>query len=54
MLTHGFKYNGNRIADGGICMLFEGVAALIRLQKTGGQAYIVLLNITTITRFFMA
>jgi len=35
MLIHGFKYNGNRIVDGAICVLFEGVA-LTTLRKTEG------------------
>jgi len=27
MLTHGYMYNGNRLVDGAVCILFEGVAS---------------------------
>jgi len=27
MFTHGYKYNGNQILDGAICMLFEDTAS---------------------------
>jgi len=35
MLTHGYVYNGNRLVDGAICVLFEGVASAT-LRKTNG------------------
>jgi len=52
MLTHGFKYNGNEILDGTICVLFEA-GALITLVMTEGLGIINLYTttVTTIIRF---
>ena len=45
MLIHGFKYNGNRIIDGAICVLFEDETLTALLKSIS----ILLSNITTIT-----
>jgi len=49
MLTHGFKYNGNnKILDGTICVLFEGVA----LAGVGISAEKFGLVVITLERYF--
>jgi len=48
MFTHGFKYNGNRILDGAVCVLFEG-AALTSLGMTAEKMGLIVI---TLERYF--
>ena len=48
MVTHGYRYNGNPIIDGAICMLFEGIA----LTATGAMASKLGLVVITLERYF--
>jgi len=48
MVTHGYRYNGNPIVDGAVCMLFEGVA----LTATGAIASSLSLVVITLERYF--
>jgi len=48
MVTHGYRYDGNPILDGAICVLFEGVA----LTATGVTASSLGLVVITLERYF--
>ena len=48
MFTHGFKYNGNRILHGAVCVLFEG-AALTSLGMTAEKMGLIVI---TLERYF--
>jgi len=48
MVTHGYRYNGNPILDGAVCMLFEGIA----LTATGVTASKLGLVVITLERYF--
>jgi len=48
MNTHGFKYHGNVVLDGAICVLFEGTA----LTAIGITAEIIGLIVITLERYF--
>ena len=48
MVTHGYKYDGNEIVDGAICVLFEGVA-LTAVGVTAGKMGLIVI---TLERYF--
>ena len=48
MVTHGYRYGGNPILDGAVCLLFEGVA-LTALGATGGKLGLIVI---TLERYF--
>jgi len=48
MLTHGYRYNGNRIVDGAICVLFEDGASDKTYEK-GRSVFYALKRTNTIT-----
>jgi len=48
MVAHGYRYNGNPILDGAVCMLFESVA----LTGLGVTTGILGLIVITLERYF--
>jgi len=48
MITHGYRYNGNQILDGAVCVLFEGMS----LAAYGMTAEIMGLVVITVERYF--